>query len=130
MHLSRWLSQRCGEKTRRRKVIVKLFNWVILAFVVTENVVAALPPYYERVREIKLVLDSEALKKRIGNEILASGLIDSITDRSRGDGWVSYVVGSGSCTVEVKLRAETPNGLVGPLKYSLYIAKEMDCEKK
>lgn len=92
----------------------------------------ALHPYDERVREINLVLDSEAVRNIVSSEKYdgkASGIIDSVTRGPEKYLYPIYHVRSGQCYLTVTFSDNTPEGLIGPPQYDVHPAKEMKCKE-
>ena len=82
---------------------------------------AALPPYYQRAREIQAILDSDAVREK-----LKQAPIDSITSIDTD----VYDVAGGACDVEVTIVDVPPEPgkpqMVGPRKFTLDVG-DADC---
>ena len=91
----------------------------ILAFPLIAS--AALPPQYQRQRELQSVITSPDVQ-----EALNGGPIDSVST----DGNDVYLVRSGDCTVSVTIVDSTkkmPAGWAGPRQYELQVGEAI-CE--
>lgn len=82
-----------------------------------QSSLAALPPYWNKVRQYQTVLDSQELKVKLNT------LIESIRDL--GD--LRFEVNSGACVVTVTLEAE-PTERPGPTNYSVQTVSEPNCD--
>ena len=83
---------------------------------------AALPPYYQRARELQAILEEESIQAKLGGK-----LIDSITfiEQDR------YEVLGGGCLIEVQIVDVPPEKgaplILGPRKFALSVG-EPSCE--
>jgi hypothetical protein len=91
---------------------------------------AALPPVYERSREIADIVGHSGILNVITDVRYrgkASGMIDSIAYVGNGQN-VMYQVTSGSCSLTVTLVSKSETPIVGPWQYNIFWEKEMTCQ--
>jgi hypothetical protein len=83
---------------------------------------AALPPYYQRVRELQAILDDESIQAKLGGKP-----IDSITFIEQDH----YEVLGGACLIEVQILdvplVQGAPPILGPRKFTLSVG-DPDCE--
>lgn len=85
---------------------------------------AALPPHYQRIIELKAVLDSSAV---------VDALVEADAPPIERVEWVHddiYRVTAGACSVDAEIR-DTPvrSGMVGPRRFKV-VAGKVDCTSK
>lgn len=78
------------------------------------SVIAALPPYFNRVDQLKTVLESEELSEKLGSGTQITSLVASNSP-------LSFIVKTTSKKAVVVLRASEPPfpGFVGPTHYEI-----------
>ena len=90
-----------------------------LGFVaVSSSLVAALPPYWDSVRQIEAVLGSRLVAGKIHGAIKAVVKAQGLT----------YVVRTDRCVAKVALEAHAPQGM-GPTTYSVETVLESACDR-
>ena len=86
------------------------FSWQVLG---------ALPPYWDSLKQIETVLDSRELGK------VVHGAIESIVAEKN----LSYTVKTSQCQAQVWLKAETPKH-PGPISYSVCKVSDVICDEE
>jgi hypothetical protein len=98
----------------------RLFLFFSILFI-SNNLMAALPPYYQSAKEIIAVLNNSEVAEKIGS----GRLIHSVTKTEGG-----YIINAGNCTLTVNITySPRTNGMVGPAIFEVHPDK-LDCPKK
>jgi len=81
---------------------------------------AALPPYWDRAREMKKILETESIKVAMNGRLVESVHYLSVD---------KYEVKSGECVVQVKLNAlpQEPDFYMGPRDFTVDISSVSGC---
>lgn len=99
--------------------MIRLFLFFSILFI-SNNLMAALPPYYQSAKEIIAVLNNPEVAEKIG-----SGRVIHYVIKAEG----GYIINAGKCTLSVKVTySPQPNGMVGPAIFEVHPDK-LECTK-
>jgi hypothetical protein len=97
---------------------------------------AALPPYYDRTRTIKAIVDDSRVETAITDvrfRRYSTGQIDSVRYLGYTNSYSRYQVQTGRCVLDVNVRVVSETGpdghlIAGPGKLELAVARSLRCQ--
>ena len=83
---------------------------------ITLPVMAALPPYYDRIEQLQTIINSEAVAERLGGRPIES--LDF--ERHESDGSAKWEIDTEGCDINIWLDPQPmPEGMVGKVTYAV-----------